>query len=82
MEARILQVCEKNIQFTVDQENAKFKSSFLRTVDQKVKDSSQKLEVALQKKIKEVADQFQVEDLIGKEYTYYDFKHFAKGVIE
>ena len=40
-------------------------NAFLRTVDEKVKDSSQKLEATLQKKIKEVSEQLQVEDLIG-----------------
>ena len=54
MEARVLQICEKNIKFTVDQENLKFKTTFLRTVDDTVKNSSQKLEFALVKKIKEV----------------------------
>jgi hypothetical protein len=54
----------------------------LRTVDEKIKDSSQKLEVALNKKIKEVSDQLLVEDLIGQQYTYYDFKQFARGVVD
>ncbi len=40
MEARILQICEKNIKFIVDQENMKFKTMFTRTVDEKVKDSA------------------------------------------
>ena len=36
----------------------------------------------MQKKIREVSEQLQVEDLIGQQYTFYDFKHFALGVME
>ena len=77
MEARVLQICDKNIKFTVDQENLKFKTTFRRDMDDTVKSATQKLEFALLKKIKEVSDQLQVEDLIGTSATFYDFKDYA-----
>lgn len=51
-------------------------------MDDTVKSATQKLEFALLKKIKEVSDQLQVEDLIGTSATYYDFKDYARGIFD